>query len=50
MMLGLFGLAAWVGGYMGRSRGLSKTFKLRLEAQLALCQVEIELNTRCLRQ
>lgn len=48
MMLGLFGLAA--GGYMGRSRGLSKTFMLRLEAQLALCQVEIELNTRCLRQ
>jgi hypothetical protein len=47
-MLGLLGLAA--GGYMGRSRGLSKTFMLRLEAQLALCQVEIELNTRCLRQ
>lgn len=47
-MLGLIGLAG--GGYMGRSRGVSKTFMLRLEAQLALCQVEIEINTRCLRQ
>lgn len=39
-----------VGGFMGHSRGMSKTFQLRLEAQLALCQVEIEFNTRSLRQ
>lgn len=39
-------LGLGIGGYIGHSRGLAKTFQLRLEAQLALCQVEIELNTR----
>jgi hypothetical protein len=41
MLLGVVG-----GGYFGRRRGIAKTFQLRLEAQLALCQVELELNTR----
>lgn len=39
-------LGAGVGGYLGYSRGMARTFQLRLEAQLALCQVEIEFNTR----
>ncbi|MEJ6011504.1 hypothetical protein [Novosphingobium aquae] len=41
---GLIGAA--IGGYIGYSRALARTFQLRLEAQLALCQVEIEMNTR----
>ena len=47
-LIGLLGAA--VGGFIGHSRGISKTFQLRLQAQLALCQVEIEFNTRSLRQ
>lgn len=47
VIFGLVGLGA--GGFIGHSRGMSKTFQLRLEAQLALCQVEIEFNTRPLR-
>lgn len=43
----LLGIAG--GGYFGRRRGIAKTFQLKLEAQLALCQVELELNTRTLR-
>lgn len=37
---------AILGGYIGYSRAMARTFQLRLEAQLALCQVEIEMNTR----
>jgi hypothetical protein len=42
-------LGAAFGGYVGYNRGQAKTFSLRLEAQLALCQVEIEHSTRHLR-
>ena len=35
-----------VGGIMGYSEGQSRSFFLRLQAQLALCQVQIEANTR----
>ena len=34
------------GGIFGYIRGAEKAFKLKLEAQLALCQVQIESNTR----
>lgn len=33
-------------GYLGRIYGEMKAFVLRLEAQRALCEVEIEKNTR----
>lgn len=35
-----------VGGFFGYIRGKERSFKLRLEAQIALCQVEIERHTR----
>lgn len=40
------GLGAIVGGLVGFVAGRNKAFKLRLEAQLVLCQVAIEENTR----
>lgn len=40
------GLGAIAGGLVGFVAGRSKAFKLRLEAQLVLCQVAIEENTR----
>ena len=40
----LIGLA--VGGLMGFFEGQSRSFLLRLQAQLALCAVQIEINTR----
>jgi len=39
---------ALVGAGIGWFFGDSAAFKLRLQAQLALCQVQIELNTRTL--
>ena len=41
---GLVGLV--VGGLLGYLEGQSRSFLLRLQAQLALCSVQIELNTR----
>jgi hypothetical protein len=35
-----------IGGYIGWSRAQSAAFLLRLQAQTALCQVQIEKNTR----
>lgn len=35
-----------VGGYFGRQRGRARAFMLRLQAQEAMCQVQIERNTR----
>ncbi|WP_394790347.1 hypothetical protein [Rhodoferax sp.] len=40
------GLGAIVGGLFGYSIGSGIAFKLRLQAQIALCQVAIEKNTR----
>lgn len=34
-----------IGGVLGFSRGQERAFKLKLEAQIALCQVQIEKNT-----
>ena len=46
---GVIGVAAIIGailgGFVGFSRGRERAFKLKLEAQVALCQVEIEKNT-----
>ena len=56
----LFGLVRWseitpstgaifgavFGGIFGYARGSENAFKLKLDAQLALCQVQIEFNTQ----
>jgi hypothetical protein len=34
------------GCWIGYTAGMAKSFALRLEAQQALCQLQIELNTR----
>jgi hypothetical protein len=39
-------VAAILVGILGYLMGKGKAFKLKLEAQLALCQVQIEENTR----
>lgn len=39
-------IGAVVGGLVGYARGAARAFDLKLRAQLALCQVEIERNTR----
>ena len=39
-------LFALVGALVGKSAAQMKAFKLRLKAQTALCQVEIEKNSR----
>jgi hypothetical protein len=44
---GVMGIAAIVGALFGYFAGTEKAFKLRLEAQQALCQIEIEKNSRC---
>jgi hypothetical protein len=45
--LGVFAVAgALVGGLLGFMAGQQKAFELRLRAQTALCQVNIEQNTR----
>jgi hypothetical protein len=43
-------VAAILVGILGYLLGKRKAFKLKLEAQLALCQVQIEENTRGLDQ
>ena len=43
-VFGIIGLA--VGGYLGYSFAQEKAYQLRLQAQTALCQVQIEKNTR----
>ena len=43
VMIVLLGMV--VGGAIGFSRGKERAFKLKLEAQVALCQVKIEKNT-----
>jgi hypothetical protein len=40
------GIGAILGGAMGYAIGTEKAFTLRLQAQVALCQVQIEANTR----
>lgn len=40
------GIGALVVGIVGYSIGQQKAFGLRLQAQVALCQVQIEANTR----
>ena len=40
------GIAALIAGALGFIRGLERSFHLKLEAQLALCQLQIEANTR----
>lgn len=39
-------IAAVAGGIIGYSRGTERAFSLRLQAQTALCQAQIEQNTR----
>jgi len=39
-------VGALVGGAIGFQIGQQKAFALRLQAQVALCQVQIEVNTR----
>lgn len=41
-------LSAGMGVLVGYAIGAEKAFKLRLEAQIALCQVQIEKNTKSL--
>lgn len=43
---GGMGIIAIIGALFGYFAGSEKAFKLRLEAQQALCQVEIEKNSR----
>jgi len=43
VMVGIIG--CFIGGLAGYSHGQKRAFKLKLEAQLALCQVKIENNT-----
>lgn len=38
-------IGAFVGGLLGFLRGRERAFKLKLDAQVALCQVQIEKNT-----
>jgi len=38
-------IGAIVGALWGYSRGSERAFKLKLDAQVALCQVQIEKNT-----
>lgn len=38
-------IGAVVGGLFGFARGSARAFKLKLDAQVALCQVQIEKNT-----
>lgn len=40
------GLVAFAGLLIGTSNGRAKAFALRLQAQQALCQVQVEKNTR----
>jgi len=42
-------IGAILGGLVGFSRGRERAFKLKLEAQVALCQVQIEKNTNAKR-
>ena len=39
-------ICAFIGGMMGAALGRTKGFSLKLQAQTALCQVQIERNTR----
>ena len=39
-------LGAFIGAVMGYGSGQSKAFEEKLQAQLALCQAKIEVNTR----
>lgn len=39
-------VGAVLGGAMGYALGVEKAFRLKLQAQTALCQVQIEANTR----
>lgn len=39
-------IGALVGGVMGYGAGQSKSFEQKLQAQMALCQAKIEINTR----
>lgn len=39
-------IGALLGGIFGYSSGRERAFRLKLEAQKALCQVQIEKNTR----
>ena len=41
-------IGAVILGIIGHSMGVEKAFKLKLQAQTALCQVQIEKNTRAL--
>jgi predicted signal transduction protein with EAL and GGDEF domain len=38
-------VGAVIGGLMGYIRGTERAFSLKLQAQVALCQVQIERNT-----
>lgn len=38
-------IGAAVGGLLGFARGKERAFKLKLDAQVALCDVQIEKNT-----
>jgi hypothetical protein len=42
-------LGAFLGGLVGYSRGRERAFELKLRAQEALCQVEIEKHTSVLK-
>lgn len=39
-------VGALLAGAMGYAAGQSKAFQIRLQAQMALCQLQIEKNTR----
>jgi hypothetical protein len=39
-------VGALLGGLIGYARGRERAFRLKLEAQVALCQIQIEKNTR----
>lgn len=45
---GIVALVVLVGGLIGYAIGSERAFMLRLQAQVVLCQVQIERNTRAL--
>ena len=46
VVLSIIGAISIIGGALGRYWSTGRAFQLRLQAQTALCQVQIEKNTR----
>ena len=42
----IIAIGVMIGGVMGYGAGQNRSFELKLQAQMALCQAQIEQNTR----